>query len=140
MKFTEFQVITILIIFIPLLSGCESMPRSVVAATGTNIGLEISQNPATQAPQMKLGYNRGEVALVGEKAYDDDVANVLMELRYGGSDDTHPGIYQRLAVGRTAVKQSGASFMFLKNPDGTFPSATAIQNANEAHKAFSGDD
>ena len=115
------------------------MPRAVVAGTGTVIGLEMSQNPASQAPQMKLGYDRAELALVGQEKYgkDNDVANVLMELRYGGATGTHPGIYQRLAVGNTAVTQTGAALMFLKAPDGSFPSAEALAGAVAAQNAFS---
>ena len=127
------HIVFILMLF--LLSGCQSMPNSVIAATGTNIGLELSQNTATQTPQMKLGYNRAEAAFVSDKEYDGDVANVLMEIRYGGSNDTHPGIYQRLAVGKTAVGRPGASAMFYKNADGNLSdqSAQALQNAIKAY-------
>lgn len=119
-----------------VITGCQSPPKSVVAATGTNIGLEFAQNPATQAPEMRLGYNRAEVAIVSENEYDGDVANVLMELRYGGSDSTHPGIYQRLAVGKTAVQQDGASAMFLKNADGTIPTVESVEAAKAGLDTF----
>lgn len=114
-------------------NGCAQQGYSVIAATGTVIGVEISQNPATQAPQAKLGYNRGEFALVptnrrSPQAAGDtntgagarDAANVLMELRYGGIFD--PGgkssIYQRLAVGDIAVSEPGAAALFIKDADG----------------------
>jgi hypothetical protein len=111
----------------------------VIAATGTVIGVEVSQNPATQAPQAKLGYNRGELAVVpsnrppcviGQNETQvtcgsleggaKDVPDVLMELRYGGIFDTGPssGIYQRLAVGNVAVRQPGAALMFARNASG----------------------
>jgi len=125
-----------------LLLGCEAVPRSVVAFTGTNIGLDISENPATQMPHMKLGYNRAEGAFVSDKIIhenSEDVANVLMELRYGGSNDMNPAIYQRLAVGKTAVKQDGATALFLKNSDGTIPTKEAVDNAKKAINAFSPD-
>lgn len=121
------------------LPACESVPKSVVASTGTSIGVEVSQNQASQAPQMKLGYNRAEVAVVSETEYSGDVANVLMELNYGGSNSTHPGIYQRLAVGRTAVRQAGAAAMFLKAPDGQIPSDEALRGVREAVEEFSED-
>ncbi len=119
-------------------TGCKTSNHYVIAATGTVIGVEIAQDPKTQVPTAKLGYNRGELALVptgrprcvqkdddsldcgpsGGKASDS--ANVVMELRYGGIFDTgaSSGIYQRLAVGSDAVKQPGASLMFIKNADG----------------------
>lgn len=121
-----------------VLSGCETMPRSVVAATGTNIGLEVSQNPATQVPQMKLGYNRAEVAFVSETEYDGDVANVLMELRYGGKSEAHPGIYQRLAVGKTAVRMPGAAALFIKNAQGDLD-RESIEGLKAAVTAFDPD-
>jgi hypothetical protein len=126
-------------------SGCSTNQEYyVIAATGTVIGVEISQNPATQAPQAKLGYNRGELAIVpsnrppcvtdqnqvtcGSLAGGaKDVPDVLMELRYGGIFDTGPssGIYQRLAVGKTAVEQPGATLLFARNADGQIDQAAA---------------
>lgn len=121
------------------LYGCfEKQGYSVLAATGTVIGVEVSQNPATQTPQAKLGYNRGEFAFVptnrdGGKAAGtshngaSDSANVIMELRYGGIFDTGStsGIYQRLAVGAVAVQEPGAAFMFAKDASGTLTDNTS---------------
>jgi hypothetical protein len=130
--------------------GCASQQGYyVLASTGTVIGVEVSQNPATQAPQAKLGYNRGELAFVptnrsgGEVASPGntqgaiDSAEVIMELRYGGIFDVGPssGIYQRLAVGRTAVKQPGASVMFLKNASGDL-SPESVERAKRALDAI----
>jgi hypothetical protein len=116
--------------------GCANR-QAVVAVTGTNIGLEISQNPATQTPQAKLGYNRGEVAIVPTNRSANekpevagggarDVADVLMELKFANifSFNTS-GIYQRLAVGSTAVSQPGAAFMFAKDERGAINAETA---------------
>ncbi len=124
-----------------LLSGCQNSGSYVLAATGTNIGVEVSQNPATQSPQAKLGYNRAELAFVptnrsGETSASTsnslgrgapEVADVIMELRYMGifSLGADSGVYQRLAVGPNAVRQPGAAFMFAKKPDGTIDAATA---------------
>jgi hypothetical protein len=116
--------------------GCAGR-QAVLAVSGTVIGVEISQNPANQSPQAKLGYNRGEIAIVptnrsataeagtslgGAK----DIADVIMEIRYGGIFDTGPssGIYQRLAVGPTAVIQPGASLMFARDADGNITNET----------------
>lgn len=121
------------------LIGCgEKQGYSVLAATGTVIGVEVSQNPATQSPQAKLGYNRGELAFVptnrnggkdagGSHNGARDSANVLMELRYGGIFDLgeSSGIYQRLAVGDIAVAQQGAAVMFAKDADGSIKSEAA---------------
>lgn len=108
--------------------GCANSRHAVIAVTGTNIGLEISQNPANQMPQGKLGYQRSEVAIVpsnrsgkaepGDKAGGaSDVANVLMELRFTNIFSfNRSGIYQRLAVGETAVQQS--VFMFARDERG----------------------
>lgn len=120
------------------LYGCtKNQGYSVLAATGTVIGVEVSQNPATQSPQGKLGYNRGELAFVptnrngGKDAgtsHDGarDSANVIMELRYGGIFDLgeSSGIYQRLAVGDIAVHEPGAAVMFAKNSDGSIGNDT----------------
>jgi hypothetical protein len=119
--------------------GCAGR-QSVVAVSGTVIGVEISQNPANQSPQAKLGYNRGEIAIVptnrsaNEEAGTSlggakDVGDVIMEIRYGGIFDTGPssGIYQRLAVGPTAVSQPGASVMFARDANGDIsPQAAAV--------------
>jgi hypothetical protein len=130
------------------LSGCAGTHHKVLAATGTNIGVEITQNPATQAPTAKLGYQRTELAIVptnrsGEPATAGsaassarDAADVVMELRYGGIFDlgATSGIYQRLAVGTTAVQQPGAAFMFAKGADGKLDpeAAAAVARAQEA--------
>jgi hypothetical protein len=115
------------------LAGCAAR-HSILAVTETNIGVDVSQNPANQSPQVKLGYQRVELAIVptnrsaGEEPGDlakvgggaKDYGDVIMELRYGGIFDTGPssGIYQRLAVGAEAVRQPGASVMFARNADG----------------------
>jgi len=120
-------------------TGCADQGYSVLASTATMIGVEVSQNPATQMPQGKLGYNRAELAFVptnrngGKNSTGSvgggaaDSANVLMELRYGGIFDLgeSSGIYQRLAVGTDAVKQTGASVMFAKDADGSIDTETA---------------
>jgi hypothetical protein len=129
--------------------GCQSAGYKVLAATGTNIGVELSQNPATQSPQAKLGYQRVEMAFVPTNRSSQDtataanslgkgapdVADVIMELRYGGIfSTTDSSIYQRLAVGPHAVAQPGASFMFAKKADGSMDAGTA-QAVAQAHVA-----
>jgi hypothetical protein len=108
-----------------LFGGCQTTQPAVVAATGTIFGLEVSQNAASQTPQLKLGYNRAEIAIVSKEKFGDDVANVLMEFNYGGGPSY--SIYQRLAVGRTAVQQAGASAMFIKDASGNLSPEAAKQ-------------
>lgn len=104
-----------------LLAGCATNNK-VLVATGTVIGVEIAENPTTGMYQAKLGYNRGELALVPTtNGYTPDV---LVELNYTGLFSRSGGIYQRLAVGPTAVSQPGAMAMFLKNRDGTVDTNT----------------
>jgi hypothetical protein len=125
-----------------LIVGCANNRHMVLASTGTNIGVEISQNPASQVPQAKLGYQRAELAIVpSNRSTKEDseaggganeVADVLMEMRYRGifSWGANSGIYQRLAVGKTAVSQPGAALLFAKADDGSIAPgvAAAIQD------------
>ncbi len=135
-------------LIICVLSGCSGTSSSIIAATGTTIGVELSQNQATQTPTAVLGYRRAELAYVptnrasvtktttqGQNENKNiveeggtpsvgngarDSANVLMELRYRGifAWGQDSGIYQRLAVGDIAVGEPGASYMFSKNEKG----------------------
>ena len=119
--------------------GCAGRSM-VVAATGTVLGLDISENPQTQLYHVKFGYNRGELAIVPSNRSGDkdatgsnslnngaaDTADVMMELRYGGFGiKTSGGIYQRLAVGKNAVVQPGAAFMMAKDANGELKADTA---------------
>lgn len=145
-------MLLVIVFFGLTLQGCESNRHMVLAATGTNIGVEISQNPATQSPQAKLGYQRAELAIVPTNRSSQDTANasnslnggakdladVVMELRYGGIFDSGPssGIYQRLAVGSIAVAQPGAAMMFAKDADGKVtPDAAQALKSLESIKA-----
>lgn len=126
-----------------IICGCAENRHAVVAITGTNIGLEISENPVTQMPQGKLGYQRSEISIVPSNRSGDidpagtntthifgngavDVADVLMELRFANIfSSAEGGVYQRLAVGETAVSQSGAAFMFARDQEGNIDPKTA---------------
>ena len=105
-----------------LLTGCGAINHSyVITGTGTILGVQIAENPATQLYEAKFGYARAEMALVPTNG-----GPVLMELRYSGIFSRSGGIYQRLAVGAEAVKQPGAAFMFAKDADGNI-SSNAVQ-------------
>ena len=132
------------------LSACAEQGYSVVAATGTTIGIEISQSPSNgQTPKFVLGYNRAELAFVPTNRPSNDKtplgsnglngaqqsADVLMELRYGGGvgGQVDTSIYQRVAVGTTAVQQKGAAFLFAKSATGEVsPEAAAAIGADPA--------
>jgi hypothetical protein len=161
-----------------VVAGCSIDRHTVIAATGTNLGVELTADPSTQTPRMKVGYNRSELALVPSnrsaekdvgsrigsarcngccgdgtvctspekcqaelgKIHDGgaaDTAEVLMEIRMSGgilfSGISDGNLYQRLAVGKTAVQQPGAALMFAKNPKGEISTGavTAIQTLAE---------
>jgi hypothetical protein len=112
-----------------LFTGCASN-RNVIVATGTVLGFDISESPQTGLYHAKFGYARTEFALVpSTNGYTPDV---LMELRFHGMLSKEGGLYQRVAVGTTAVSQPGAAVMFLKNSSGQLDT-----NAVAALKAFS---
>jgi hypothetical protein len=123
----------LLVAILPILLclGCANSKHYVIASTGTVIGLEVAQNPSTQMYNAKLGYNRAELALVpsnrasgkeGDASTGNgaaDTTDVMMELHYANIFSlSSSGIYQRLAVGKTAVSQPGAALMFAKGKDG----------------------
>jgi hypothetical protein len=117
------------------LVGCKTR-HYVIASTGTVLGVDVSQDPASGLYHAKLGYARSEVAVVPSNRSSGvtndvttgqgakDVAPLIMEVRmanlFAGG-----GIYQRLAVGAEAVSQPGASFMFAKDADGSLAAGTA---------------
>lgn len=113
-----FRLISMLFLLISFLTvlflhGCAAVSSSVIASTGTTIGVKLSQNPTSQTPTAVLGYKRAELAYVptnrgtADKTTTKqdskghpvvaqegglpttaggarDSANVLMELRYSG--------------------------------------------------------
>lgn len=116
-----------------VLCGCGHTRDYVISGSGTVIGVEIGQNPASQMYHAKLGYVRTEVALVPTNRGTStngpavnggakDTANVIMELKFNGIFSSSGGIYQRLAVGDKAVGQPGAAIMFAKDAQGSVSS------------------
>lgn len=140
------RIVPAALLALPFLVACQTMEDpSVIAVTGTVIGLDISQNAGSGSPQAALGYKRAEVAIVSDNTLEqqgggEDVANVVMELRYS-NEGADAGIYQRLAVGKSAVSGPGAAIMFARNPDGTMSpeAADALSSAFSA-TAVTGDD
>ena len=108
-----------------LLCGCTAVKDHVLVGTSTVLGFEVAQNPATEMYQARLGYARAEIALV-----PTNNVNVLTEMRFNNLFSfSGGGIYQRMAIGDIAVKQS--VFMFAKDSTGTLslPAADAISKA-----------
>lgn len=103
------------------LTGCKNL-NSVVTTTQTGLGVSVSENPSTQLYELRFGYFRNEFAFVPGNTNDPtSIPDVLMEIRMeniikGGL------VYQRLAVGKTAVTQPGASLMFARDADGNLNS------------------
>src|SRR3972149_2998961 len=101
-----------------MLAGCSTQGYSVIAATGTTIGVGISQNPTSGVVDATLGYKRAELAFVptnrngGKKAGDHfegarDSANVIIDRQYRGICRSvgRCGFFRRLVVGDIAVAQ-----------------------------------
>lgn len=105
---------TLMLLPLLLLTGCTVMQDKVLVTTSTILGFELAQNPANQMYQLKFGYARMELALVPTNG-----VNVLTEIQF--KDITgRGGLYQRMAVGTEAVKQS--MFMFAKDATGNINS------------------
>jgi hypothetical protein len=101
-----------------LATSCTNL-HSVIATTQTGLGVSVSENPSTQLYEVRFGFFRNEFTFVpGDTNHPGTVPDVLMELRYenilkGGM------LYQRLAVGKNAVGQPGATLLFAKDVNGT---------------------
>ena len=93
-----------------LTTGCAILKDKVLVSTSTVFGFEIAQNPASQMYQIRFGYARTEIAIVPTNGVD-----VLTEFQLRDVTGTG-GVYQRMAVGSEAVKQS--IFMFAKDANG----------------------
>jgi L-alanine-DL-glutamate epimerase-like enolase superfamily enzyme len=132
--------------------GCTAVRDNVLATTVTVIGVQIHQKDQDKTPELKIGYARTEFAFVptdhetarnstdqGTKGSASgsarNSAEVLMEIHaegnFGLGTAYQGGVYQRLAVGQTAVQQPGAALMMAKNKDGTLDknSADAVSKA-----------
>jgi hypothetical protein len=116
MKIRTILLLAALVILAGCYTGC-ALRHTVIVSTGTVIGLEVSQNPQSGLYSAKLGYDRGELALV---PYTNGyVPDVVTEIHYSSIFSlTGSGIYQRMAVGPNAVIQPGAQALFLKDSNG----------------------
>jgi hypothetical protein len=122
----KFAIIAALITMFVLAAGCSSLKNNVIVSTGTFLGAQIAENPASQLYEAKFGYGRAEFAIIpGNTNAPDTVPDVIMEIRM---DNILKGgaVYQRLAVGKNAVNQPGASLMFAKDATGNLNPAVAV--------------
>jgi osmotically-inducible protein OsmY len=138
-----------------LFCGCTAKSGYIIAATGTTIGVELSQDTMTQNPNAVLGYKRAELAYVPTNAAtakgsttttktpSNDTKEIVTQTdgtpayRGGAKDSANvlmelnytgfskSGVYQRLAVGDLAVVQDGATMLFAKNNEGEIDASTA---------------
>ncbi len=129
-----------------LQTGCTASRENVLAITSTVIGVQVHQKDADKTPELKVGYARQEFAFVptdrGTNGSSTNSAEVLMEINakgnFGLGTAYQGGIYQRLAVGRTAVSQAGAAVMMAKDHGGnvTPEAAQGLSNALAAIRAI----
>ena len=103
-----------------MLCGCKTQSSNyIIMASGTTLGFDVSESPATQTPQVTLAYKRVEIALVplGTNNYTPDA---LMEFRFDASFVSQK-IYSRVATGPNATTQTPAALLMSKSKDGTSP-------------------
>lgn len=112
-----------------LLMGCAAMKDKTVVSTGTVLGAQVAENQGTGMYEAKLGYSRIEFVMC-----DTNNAEILMEFKTSGlfSFSSNGGIYQRLAIGRSAC--ANATPMFLKNRLGNYDTNSIIEAVDIVRK------
>ena len=129
-------IMALLIAATMTLTGCGSQ-TCVIAESTTCIGLDATYDQQTQTPRGRMGYVRAELAIVPtnrtpdaayEKGAKDakqggqngaaDTPEVLIEFNFANFFGfwKDQGIYQRMAVGKTAVQVS--PYMFMRDSNG----------------------
>lgn len=107
-----------MLLVILLLSGCATGHNYIVTGAQSVLGVTVSENPATQLYEARFGLVLSQVAFVPGNTNDPaSYPDVIQEFRI---DNIFKGglVYQRLAVGKNAVEQPGASLMFAKDSKG----------------------
>jgi hypothetical protein len=109
----------ILIILVFGLGACTGCVDHMVATSAQSVlGVSVSENPATQLYEARLGLVVSQVAAVPTPT-NGPVPDVIQEFKVSGIF-TGGLVYQRLAVGSNAVSQLGAACMFAKDGTGNF--------------------
>jgi hypothetical protein len=104
-----------------VMSGCISRPNQILLVTGTTIGFDVSEAPATSTPQATLAYKRVEIAIVPCPT-NGIVPDVLMDFEFKTSIFTSGGgIHSRIATGQHATTQQAASLMMSRDKNGLYP-------------------
>jgi hypothetical protein len=115
-------------IALTLLSGCSTPSNCVYVGSGTTLGFDVSQSPATQSPQATLAYKRIELAVVPVTT-NGVTPDVIMDFSFKTSIFTSAGgIYSRVAIGSNATTQIPAALMMAKDRTGGIGSLTNIPN------------
>jgi hypothetical protein len=108
------------------LCGCAA-PNSVCTTAQSVLGLTVSENPATQLYEVRFGLVLSQIAFVPGNTNDPaSYPDVIQEFRINNIF-TGGLVYQRLAVGKNAVQQPGASVMFSKDSSGSLSPGTLQQ-------------
>lgn len=123
-RITQLFTFSSAVIALVALTGCATNGHVVAIGTGTSLGVDVSQD-VSGLYHAKLGYHRGELLFV--PTTNEYCPDVLAEIQFKGIFSKEGGIYQRVAVGPTAVKQPGAMAMFAKDSSGNL--STDVLNA-----------
>lgn len=114
-----FAAIGVAMLAITMLVGCKTPPNYIIMTSGTTLGFDVSESPATASPQATLAYKRVELALVPcQTNYTPDA---LMEFRFESGMFVKNYIYSRVATGPNATVAAPATLMMSKSRDGTLP-------------------
>lgn len=114
-----FAAIGVVVLAITMLVGCKTPPNYIIMTSGTTLGFDVSESPATASPQVTLAYKRVELALVPcQTNYTPDA---LMEFRFESGMFVKNYIYSRVATGPNATVASPAAMMMSKDREGAIP-------------------
>jgi hypothetical protein len=119
-----FAAIGVALLAITMLVGCKTPPNYIIMTSGTTLGFDVSESPATASPQATLAYKRVELALVPcQTNYTPDA---LMEFRFESGMFVKNYIYSRVATGPNATVQTPAALMMSKDKTGNLPAFTNL--------------
>ena len=119
-----FAAIGVVALALTMLVGCKTPPNYIVMTSGTTLGFDVSESPATASPQATLAYKRVELALVPcQTNYTPDA---LMEFRFESGMFVKNYIYSRVATGPNATVASPAAVMMSKDKTGALPAFTNL--------------
>ena len=119
--------IGVAILAITMLVGCKTPPNYIIMTSGTTLGFDVSESPATASPQATLAYKRVELALVPcQTNYTPDA---LMEFRFKSGMFVKNEIYSRVATGPNATTQTPAALMMSRDIAGGLPSLDVFKLA-----------